>query len=155
MFDSCRNSSAVILLLLLLANGSCESRKGEYLISTLDVGSGRSIEILAANEMEVTQSIYYRVKVTGETVVPLFMMCGGYDTGKLRFKTITAKHGDLVGVFEQRYPDDILAVHDFSSNRSWPYGRDEHGQWGDELLGELQREHEGLKLKLGRGLGCG
>ena len=133
---------------------SCKDPKGQYLITTLDAGSGRTIEILASEEMEVTQSIYYRVKVNGEIVVPLGMICGGHDTGKLKFETIMAKNGDLVGVFEERYPNDILAMHDFKSSRTWPQFFDQHGQWGDELLNELQAEHKELKLKKGSGIGC-
>ena len=70
--------------------------------------------------MEVSQSIYYQVKVDQKIVIPLCMICAGHDRGQLKFKTLLAKDGDLVGIFEQKFPQEILAIHDFKSNNSWP-----------------------------------
>ena len=144
----------VLSLPLLLANLSCEGPKGEYLITSLNPGPGRTIEILASYDVDGGRGIYYRVNVNGETVAPLSLMCVGLDTDKLKFKTITANNGDLVGVFEERYPLEILAMHDFKMNRTWPHDRIAHGQWGDELLRELQSAHSDRKFQLGEGSGC-
>ena len=146
--------SLVLSLLVLFSNLSCALPKGHYLVTTLSVGPGRTIEILASYDIDGGRGIFYRVNVNGETVAPLSLMCVGLDTKKLKFTTITANDGDLVGIFEQRYPDDILAMHDFKSNRSWPYGYQEHGQWGDELLRELQEVHSDRKFQTGNGRGC-
>ena len=146
--------SLVLSLFVLLNNLSCAPPKGHYLVTTLNVGPGRTIEILASYDVDGGRGISYRVKLNGQTVAPLGLMCVGIDTDKLNFKTITANNGDLVGVFEQRYPDDILAMHDFKSNRSWPSGYQEHGQWGDELLRELQEVHSDRKFQTGNGRGC-
>lgn len=135
----------------------CE-RKGQYDIAKFEVEPRRSIEILASYDVEVTKSFYYRVRVDGKIVVPISMICAGHDNGQLKFNTLTAKSGELVGIFEQRYPNEILALHDFSSNRTWPEARDkslgESYQIRDELLEELQREHKDVEFKEGVGTGC-
>lgn len=139
-----------MIICLLLISASCE-QLGEYQVATLDVGKGRSIEIFATNHVEVSQGILYQVKVDQNIVVSLTLMCTGLDNGKLKFKTLLAKDGDLVGVFEQKYPDEILAIHDFRSNVSWPRGSEENGA---ELFKQLQAEHLNMKLTLGQKHGC-
>ena len=153
------SASRLIVLFLFLSLLSCGNKKGEYSITRFDLGRGRSIEILASNEMEVTQSFYYRVTVADKTVVPLSLICVGHDTGTLTFRTIAAQNGELVGIFEQRFPDEILAVHDFSSNITWPrpldYEKPVHrDQIGHELLNKLQVEHTERSLKFARDSGC-
>ena len=150
-----RSVAGVLVVLTLL---SC-SVSGEYEIVTFELGRQRSIQILASEYLEVTQSIYYQVKVDGKVVVPLFRMCGGIDRGQLNFKTLLAEGGDLVGIFEKRYPQDILAVHDFKTNATWPallsYGStDEYYKFGEALLKKLQAEHQNLDLKLSNDHAC-
>src|ERR1051325_8229578 len=96
--------SLALSLLVLLGTLSCAPPKGEYLVTTLNVGPGRTIEILASYDVDGGRGIFYRVNANGQKVVPRWLMCVGLDTGKLKFKTITANSGDLVGVFEERYP---------------------------------------------------
>jgi hypothetical protein len=145
-------------LIVVLISSTCGGQKGEYSIAKIDVGSRRSIEILASYSREVTQSFYYQVRADDEIVVPLSMICAGHDTGTQRFKTVTAKHGDLVGVFEQRYPSEILAMHDFTSNSIWPQSFNlsplESNQLGERLLKELQAGHNDLNFTMGSGTGC-
>lgn len=150
---------SITSVLLLLGCASC-SASGEYELETFDLGQHRSIQILASYELEVTQSIYYQVKVDDNIVIPVFMICVGIDRGQLRFGTLLAKGGDLVGIFEKRYPQEILAVHDFKTGASWPrllsYGStEEYYRYGEALLKELQAEHQNVKLKLGHELACG
>src|SRR5829696_6458107 len=150
-----RSVAGVLLLLIFV---SC-SASGQYEIVTFDVGQHRSIQILASEYWEVTQSFYYQVKVDEKVVVPLFRMCGGIDRGQLEFKTLFAKGGEFVGIYEKRYPNDILALHDFKTNASWPallsYGsRDEYYKFGEALLKELQAEHQDLNLKLDEERAC-
>jgi hypothetical protein len=143
---------------VLLISASCE-QSGEYLIATLNLNKERSVEILASNRVEVSQGLYYKVKVDGKVVVPLTLMCTGLDNGKLKFKTIAAKGGDLVAIFEQKYPAEILAIHDFKSNVSWPRGFDyntpmENEKIGEAYFKELQAEHPEIQLHLGQIHGC-
>ena len=93
---------------------------GEYGIKNFDLGKGRSIELLASNDAEVSQSFYYQVKVDQKIIVPPFMICVGHDRGQLKFRTILAKDGDLVGIFEQKHPGELLALHDLTTRRRRP-----------------------------------
>jgi len=151
-----RSVASVLLLLILV---SC-SASGEYEIVTFDVGQHRSIQILASEYLEVTRSFYYQVKVDEKVVVPLVRMCSGIDSSHLRFKILVAQGGDLVGIFEKRYPQEILAIHNFRTNASWPallsYGStDEYYKFGEALLKELQAEHRDVELRLDEGRACG
>ena len=102
----------------------------------------------------------FRSKVDEKVVVPLIMICGGIAYSHLEFKTLVANGGDLVGIFEKRYPQDILAVHDFKTNASWPSvlsydSTDEYYEFGEALLKKLQAEHRNLDLKLDNARACG
>jgi len=139
-------SVALVVLVMLV---SCTAT-GEYEIETFDLGKGHSIEILASEDAEVSQSFYYQVKVGQKIVASLCMICVGHDHGQLKFKTLSASDGDLVGIFEQKFPQEILAIHDFKSNSSWP--RQEGS--GATLLNELQAEHKDIQLTLGHRQAC-
>jgi hypothetical protein len=145
-------------LLLILTSLSCGRAEGEYELAKIDLDPHRSIEILASETMEVSQALYCQVSVDGKVVVPIFLICSGHDSGKLKFAAITAKNGELVGVFEQRFPDEILVLHDFSSNQTWPLDRfkslEASERLKEELLQELQAEHNDLQLKTGFSRGC-
>jgi hypothetical protein len=71
-------------MLVLLLSFSCTGVSGEYRITNFNLGQGRSIEILASEDAEVSQSFYYQVKLDEKIVVPLFMICVGHDRGQLR-----------------------------------------------------------------------
>jgi len=143
-------------VLILLLCVSCTGVSGEYEITNFDLGKGRSIEILASEDAEVSQSFYYQVKVDQKIVVPLFMVCVGHDRGQLKFKTLVAKDGDLVGIFEQKRPEEMLAIHDFTSNATWPglLNRSDQKHSGTLLLKELQAEHQNKQLMLANGRAC-
>lgn len=150
-------SALGVLMLLLLV--SCTDLSGQYEITTFDLAKGRSIKILASEDAEVSQSFYYEVKVDQKIIVPLIMICVGHDRGQLKFKTLFAKEGDLVGVFEEKYPQEILAIHDFKLSATWPGvlsddNRAELRQSGTLLLRDLQAEHQNIQLKLGGGHAC-
>ena len=151
-----RSVAGVLLLLTVL---SC-SASGEFEIVTFELGQQRSIQILASEYLEVSRSFYYQVKVDEKVVVPLIRICGGIDYAHLEFKTLLANGGELVGIFERRYPQDILAVHDFKTNASWPSVRsynstDEYYKYGEALLEKLQTEHRNLDLRLNNARACG
>lgn len=144
-------------LVLISATLACDN-EGEYEIAQIKVSPRWSIEILASREVDIFQSIYYRVRVDNEVVVPVFRICSGFANRGQQFHIITAKEGTLVGVYEARYPDEILALHDFNKNETWPSAptrtRDENEKIRQELLDQLQREHPNLNLNTGRGSGC-
>jgi hypothetical protein len=147
--------SMLISLLVL----SCTDLKGEYGITNVDLGNGRSIEILASNDAEVSQSFYYQVRVDQKIIVSLFMICVGHDHGQLKFQTRLAKDGDLVGIFEQKHPEEMLALHEFKSNATWPgllsdNISTEYKKSGALLLKELQAEHHNIQLRLADGRAC-
>ena len=140
---------------MLFLSLSCTDLSGEYEIANFDLGKGRSIEILASEDAEVSQSFYYQVKVDRKIIVPLVMICVGHDRGQLKFNTLLAKDGDVVGIFEQKHPQEILAIHDFKLNATWPgllsdNKSTEFRQSGTLLLRELQTEHENIQLAEGR-----
>ena len=110
--------------------------------------------ILAATEWELSQPFYYEVRVNGEVVVPKFLICGGKDDGKFKFNVMSAKGGHLVGVFAEKYPREVLALHDFSENLTWPGALKNESETHNpptrkRLLDELQRENLDDKLTIG------
>ena len=144
-------------LVLISSNLSCDS-KGEYEIAQIKVSPRWTIDILASREIEVSQSIYYRVKVDDVVVVPVSRICSGFAGRGEQFKIFTAEAGTLVGVYEARFPNEILALHDFNKNETWPSAptrtRDESEQVRQDLLQRLQKEHSSLNFKTGSGSGC-
>ena len=152
-------SLSMLGVLILLPSLSCTDVPGQYEIVTFDLGKGRSIEILASHNAEVSQSFYYQVKVDQKIVVPLVTICVGHDHGQLQFKTLVAKDGDLAGIFEQQRPEEMLAIHDFKSNATWPGSlipeiETDFKSSGTLLLRDLQTEHQNLRLKLAEGRAC-
>ncbi len=139
-----------VTVLFLILFVSCAA-SGEYEIETFNLGKDRSIELLASEDVEVSQSFYCQVKVDQKIVVPLFMICVDNNRGQLKFKTLLAEQGDLVGIFEQEYPQEILTIHDFRSNASWPRMLNgykspaEYEQYGAEVLKEDQAEHKNIE----------
>ena len=144
---------------MLLVSFSCTDIAGEYEITRFDLGKGRSIEILASEDAEVSQSFYYQVKVDGKTIVPLVMICVGHDRGQLKFNMLAAKDGELIGIFEQKRPQQMLAIHDFKRNATWPgvLSPDQEADFkmsGGLLLRDLQTEHQNKQLTLADGQAC-
>ena len=148
---------ALAALVLISAIVACDS-KGEYEIAQIKVSPRWTIDILASRELEVSQSIYYRVKVDDVVVVPIFNICNGFAGRGQQFKIFTAEAGTLVGVYEARFPNEILALHDFNKNETWPSAptrtRDENERVRQDLLQRLQKEHPGINFKTGSGSGC-
>jgi hypothetical protein len=147
---------SVSMLLVLL---SCTDIPGEYEITRFDLGKGRLIEIFASENAEVSQSFYYQVKVDGKIIVPHVMVCVGHDRGQLKFNTLIAKDGDLVGIFEQKRREQILALHDFRAKATWPgvLSGDQQGEFrmsGGLLLRDLQAEHQNIELRLSSDRSC-
>jgi len=114
---------------------------GEFEIATFDCGNNREIVITAARSWEVSQPIYYFVRVNGKVVVPTTYIDNNNpdkDPGTIRFAKYTTRDGNLVGV---TYADDTsgyLVIHEFSTGASFPRG--EHIKWNDELTVNENRD---------------
>ena len=72
---------------------------------------------------------------------------------------LLAKDGDIAGIFEQKHPQEMLAIHDFKLNATWPgllsdNKSTEYKQSGTLLLEELQAEHRNIHLQLSEGRAC-
>jgi len=115
--------------------------EGEFEIATIDCGSGREIVITAARSWEISQPIYYFVRVDGDVVVPTTCFDNNApdnDPKTLRFTHFTTADGDLVGVTYADDPSNYLIVHDFSEGASWPRG--DHIDWSPKLSADDNRE---------------
>ena len=109
---------------------------GEDVIETIDCGSGREIIITAARSWEISQPIYYLVRVDGRTVVPTYCIAGnrpGNDPRSLHFVTSTNKTGNLVGVAYTDSPSDYLIIHDFNTGNSFPCNNHNREGMADRL----------------------
>jgi hypothetical protein len=95
-----------------------------YELATFDCGKGRSIVFLMDRECDEAQPIYYTVRASGATVVPL-TTCGdvtcGFE-GELLLDIRLTADGDVVGIFDPGNPLDYWVVHDFRDGASWPRG---------------------------------
>lgn len=143
----------VILASLIILLSSC-SCKEAYPVAKLNAGANRVINIYVACSDAPTDPIFYEIAVDGKVIIEKRMMCSGSYYGDYRFEVITAMNGNLVGVIETSHPENILALHDFSANETWPGGRDdqtpmEHYKIGEKLLEQLQKEHPEKKLNIG------
>ena len=99
--------------------------------------------------------LYYEVKNVDKVLVERRFICTQMDTGKhSNFKIITARGGNLVGVFQESRPDSIIVLHDFTSQQTWPAVLSDSESYvetrnrGNALLALLQQEHNELRLKL-------
>ena len=145
---------AVIPMFGLMCLACADILYGQYVVTSLGVGQGREIVILADNMYDNGRGFYYQVKVNNQVVVPMSYICAGRDSGSLKFRTLIGKNGNLVGLFEERRPGSILAIHDFSSGETWPrphYDEPPENRWkiGELLLQELQSEYPDRRLEIG------
>jgi hypothetical protein len=107
---------------------------GEDEIAIIDCGSNCEIVITAARSWEISQPIYYLVRVDGEIVVPTTYIDSNYpddDPSAIRFAKFATSNGNLVGIIYADTPNDYLIVHDFADNASIPRG--EHIKWDHAL----------------------
>jgi len=135
---------------------SCAWFQRYRVLTTLPVGEpGNSIVVLADIYYDNGRRLYYQVKNGDKVIVDRYFICSQLDTGKHgNFKTITARAGKLVALFQDSRPDSIIALHDFASGQTWPAvlsDSETHVETrnrGTALLVLLQQEHTDLKLKL-------
>lgn len=135
---------------------SCSWFQRYRVLTTLPVGEqGYSIVILEDIYYDNGRRLYYQVKSGEKVIVDRYFICSQVDDGKhSNFKIITARGGNLVGLFQESRPESIIVLHDFSSRRTWPgvlsdsESHVETRDRGNALLASLQQEHANVKLKL-------
>ena len=150
---SWRGAATLILCALFI---SCSWSHGYRVLTTLPAGGqGYSIVILEDVYYDNGRRLYYEVKNGEKVVVDRRFICSQLDTGKhSEFKTITAREGSLVAVFQESRPESIILLHDFASHQTWPAVLSDSESYvetrnrGNALLALLQQEHTNLKLKL-------
>jgi hypothetical protein len=155
------NRTALIsIFALTLAAGTACRWGGMYVVKNLPAGAGRSIVILTHDDYEISRGIYYQVKIGEEMVVSTCWICtAAKDPNSLNYKIVSALDGNLVAVYEETNPEKILALHDFSTGRSWPqcapdeWTRDANNR-GETLLEQLQQEYPNSNFRLNDGA-CG
>lgn len=131
----------------------------KYVVTSIPAGDGRAILISTDQACEISCGIYYEVKVLDQIVVPMSSICSG-DAETLTFKAIFAKEGNLVGVYEETWPERLLLLHDFTTQSSWPRSLpDEGGHQTDsrglKLLEAFQKEHPNKHFRFAWGGACG
>lgn len=134
---------------------SCGHLAEDYFtISNFNLGQDRSVVISAASEWELSQPFFYEVRVGSEIVVSKSRICNGRVSSGVEFGTLVAEGGNTVGIFMKKYPEEILAVHNFSENFTWPghiKGRSETEKTvlRAASIDLLQKEHPDMQLKTG------
>jgi hypothetical protein len=105
------------LWLLLAGLAAC---RADPRLATFPARPGEAIELRRSSTCEVTCSVTYRaikdgVRVAGDRVV------GYVRPGvAVALENLAPAGSGLVAVVEASAPDVLLALHDFSSGRSWP-----------------------------------
>lgn len=144
-----------VMLVLCALCLSCSWFQRYRVLTTLPVGEqGNSIAILEDIYYDNGRRLYYQVKSGEKVIVDRYFICSQLDDGKhSNFKIITARGGNLVGLFQESRPESIIALHDFSSRRTWPAvlsdseSNVETRNRGYALLASLQQEYSNVKLK--------
>lgn len=152
----------VLLVALMLTLSACSWDRifrRQYVVTEIPVGDGRTVVISTDSVCEISCSILYEVKVGDETVSSMCRIAYG-DAESLTFKTLFAKGGNLVAIYEETWPERLLLLHDFSTGKGWPrslpdeYGTDTDGR-GVKLLAEMQKEHPERKYLTASGDAAG
>ena len=91
-------------------------------IAALDCGQNREILITADRAWEVSQPVYYLIRVDGDVAVPPTYFANIHPPYVPRFVHTAANDGDLVGVSYADEPSDYLFLHDFSTGETYDPG---------------------------------
>ena len=149
-------TAAAVLVVSLLCL-SCSLFQRYEVKATIPVGGqGNSIVILADTYYDNGRKLFYQVKNDEKVLVDRAFICSQLDEGVERsgFKIVTARGGNLVGIFQESRPEYILLLHDFTSSHTWPgvlstsESHVETRNRGNVLLASLRQEHPHLKMKL-------
>jgi hypothetical protein len=110
----------LILWLLLTFDFPCQPQR----IQQFELGSDRTISIYEeCGWRELSSIIYYDVQAGDTRVIPISEI--GYyelaEVDQLTFEVIEAEAGNLIGILETSTEPQLIIVHDFVSNFSWPH----------------------------------
>jgi hypothetical protein len=117
--------------------------RGPY--AELEAGNGRLICIHRDSDLWAPSQAYlYQARVDGRATSPL-TVCAIYAHGVDPEFEVVQTDGSVVGVVESRDMNEVVALHDFSTGRSWPgvppsMGWEEGYQVARELLDKLNTE---------------
>jgi hypothetical protein len=124
-----------------------------YTVGNYDLEQGRFIRILGEKSSrsgvvklryEVTQNDKVLVSREDEGSVFLTSAAPAESTEAREFTVVPANQGDLVAITDRNQQDDIVILHDFLANQSWPAcGKDnaKSRAMGLSMLLKLQREY--------------
>jgi hypothetical protein len=157
MINQLNGKCLPFVALMLLTLSAC-SWDRQYEVTRFTVGEGRTIIISAAEAWEISQPVYYEVKVGEEIVASMCVICWG-DADSLTFNTVYASGGNLVGLYEETRPDRLLLLHDFSTGMSWPRSLPTESSAatdsrGARLLSAIKKEHPDKNFTISWGDSC-
>jgi hypothetical protein len=151
--------SISILVAIIHPDFATCARSGYYDVKVIALGEDRAIRIRAQCWWEMNQLVAYEVYDSGRVVQESFPFGGvTEDPELLRFSTLTAREGDVVGLFEPQMPEVILVLHDFGTGESWPCewheGYEAVRERGHRMLDQLKRDNPGVDLQLSYDVAC-
>jgi hypothetical protein len=132
-------------LVVLFPNLTACSR--HYDVVKVDAGQGRSLVISTDSYYENEQPIYYEVVAAGRVVVPRTYISSEEPEyiANLRLRLVTNKDRSLIGVVEERLPQKVWLLHNFSTGETWPRCQsgtmEQCEQRGEALRRVLQKDH--------------
>lgn len=108
-------------------------------LQTLEFPGDRQIQITAKLVMGRSLGMYYRT-LAPQAVdkEPAFFVSLPLESLAPEFVTHQAEDGNLIGIAMSHRPLDILVIHDFASDESWP----RHDMW--ESVEELQARGQAM-----------
>lgn len=124
----------------------------DSLVGNFDLDGDRFIKVYRRESgTRRDANLRYEVVVNGRVVLPrnaagtaFRPVSPGTNTNPREFSITPAERGNLIAVTDRRRDDEIVILHDFAGNQSWPaHGKDEQAgrEIGRFLLRRLQREY--------------
>src|SRR5437016_5353619 len=112
--------SWILGLIVFFANLTACSRQSD--VVKLDAGQGRAVVISTDTYYENRQPIYYEVLAAGRVVVPRTYISSEEPefVNNLRLRVIANKDHSIIGVVEEKLPQKVWLLHNFSSGETWP-----------------------------------
>lgn len=127
----------ILSMLFALFLAGYKYASGKAVVQELDCGNGRTIRISTERFPEYGKGIYYDVVEQGVIVVPCTLfdtLPPNESTETLTYVLLSPGVSDLIGVVRSSSRSEVLVMHDFGRNRSWP--RQDHLQWDLSLTTE-------------------
>lgn len=118
-------------------------------IQELILDSSRSVRI-SAKLQPGRAAMYYQIKIDGQaTHDPVFFATANPTGQTVQFVFHKANEGELIGIAQGVAPTQILILHDYAANTSWPTPEQRQvTEQAQELLDRLRQENEALDQNL-------